>query len=106
MKVIILGAGEVGKGLAATLCLEKNDVIMVDIDEKLLEDLSETLDIMTFAGNGAWPSTLNKINVQEAQLFIAVTSYTETNILACTVAKQLNSDIRTVARVGSPDFFP
>ena len=43
MKVIILGAGEVGKGLAATLCLEKNDVIMVDKDEKLLEDLSETL---------------------------------------------------------------
>jgi len=106
MKVIILGAGEVGKGLAATLCLEKNDVIMVDIDEKLLEDLSETLDIMTYTGNGAWPSTLNNINVQEAQLFIAVTSFTETNILACSVAKQLNSDIRTIARVDSPDFFP
>ena len=106
MKVIILGAGEVGIGLAATLCMEKNDVVMVDIDEKLLEDLSETLDIMTFAGNGAWPSTLNKIRVQEAQLFIAVTSYTETNILACSVAKQLNNDIRTVARVGSPEFFP
>ena len=59
MKVIILGAGEVGKGLAATLCLENNDVVMVDKDEKLLEDLSETLDIMTYAGNGAWPTTLN-----------------------------------------------
>lgn len=106
MRVIILGAGEVGKGLAATLCLEMNDVVMVDIKEKLLEDISETLDIMTYTGNGAWPSTLNNVHVQDAQLFIAVTSYTETNILACNVAKQLNPDIRTVARVGSPDFFP
>ncbi len=106
MKVIILGAGEVGKGLAATLCLENNDVVMVDKNEKLLEELSETLDIMTYAGNGAWPETLNKISVQDAQLIVAVTSSTEVNILACNVAKQLNSDVRTIARVGSPHFFP
>ena len=96
MKVIILGAGEVGKGLAATLCLENNDVIMVDRDEKLLEDLSDTLDIMTYAGNGAWPSTLQAIDVQSAQLLVAVTDSTEVNILACQVAKKLNADIRTV----------
>lgn len=106
MKVIILGAGEVGKGLAATLCLENNDVVMVDKDEKLLEDLSEVLDIMTYAGNGAWPSTLSKIAVKDAQLIVAVTSSTEVNILACQVAKQLNSDIRTVARVSNAHFFP
>ena len=106
MKVIILGAGEVGKGLAATLCLENNDVIMVDKDEKLLEDLSETLDIMTYAGNGAWPATLDKIKVQESQLIVAVTNSTEVNILACSVAKEMNSDIRTVARVASANFFP
>ncbi|NQZ60525.1 MAG: Trk system potassium transporter TrkA [Lentisphaeraceae bacterium] len=106
MKVIILGAGEVGKGLAATLCLENNDVIMVDRDEKLLEDLSDTLDIMTYAGNGAWPSTLQAIDVQSAQLLVAVTDSTEVNILACQVAKKLNPDIRTVSRVSSPRFFP
>lgn len=106
MKVIILGAGEVGKGLAATLCLENNDVVMVDTDEKILEDLSETLDIMTYTGNGAWPSTLNAIGVQDAQLLVAVSNLDEVNILACAMAKQLNSDIRTVARVGYKDYFP
>ena len=105
MRVIILGAGEVGKGLAATLCLENNDVVMVDQDEKLLEDLSETLDIMIFAGNGAWPSTLNAIQVQDAQLIVAVSNLDEVNILSCSIAKQLNPDIRTVARVSNDDYF-
>jgi trk system potassium uptake protein len=105
MKVIILGAGEVGKGLAGTLCMENNDVVMVDQNEKLLEDLSETLDIMTFAGNGTWPSVMDKIGVLDAHLFVAVTNSTEANILACTVAKKINPNVRTVARVSSKDYF-
>lgn len=105
MRVIIIGAGEVGRGLAATLCLENNDVIMVDQDEKLLEELSETLDIMTYAGNGATPHTLNKINVDKAQLLVAVTNRTEANVLACQMAKIVNPELRTVCRVDSSDYF-
>ena len=106
MKVIIVGAGEVGKGLASTLCLEDNDVVVVDQNEQLLQDLSESLDIMTCSGNAATPNLLDRIGVSDAQLLVAVTHSTEVNVLSCQIAKSFNPNIRTISRISDPQFFP
>ena len=105
MKVIIIGAGEVGTGLAETLCLEKNEVVVVDHEERLLTDLSNKLDLMIIDGNGASGTVLTKAGVSDAQLLVSVTQSNEVNILSCHTAKQLNPSIRTICRVNDADFF-
>ena len=82
MKVIIIGAGEVGTGLAETLCLEKNAVVVVDKATTLLNDLANKFDLMIVSGNGASASILLKAGVKDAQLMVSVTQSNEVNVLA------------------------
>ena len=105
MKIIILGAGEVGKSLASILCHYNNDVIVVDQDEAILTDLSETYDVMTCVGNGSSPEVLSLINIASANLLITVTNSTTTNVLACVVGKTFNKDLTTICRVSDFHFF-
>ncbi|MGL4855255.1 MAG: NAD-binding protein, partial [Lentisphaeria bacterium] len=58
MHIIIVGAGEVGRFMASTLCTEGNNVVLIDTDEALLSEISEHLDVMTVHGNGARITTL------------------------------------------------
>jgi trk system potassium uptake protein len=105
MKVVIIGAGEVGTGLAETLCLEKNAVVVVDLDNDLLKNLSNKFDLMTINGNGASGKVLAEGDIQDANLMVAVTESNEVNVLSCHTAKILNPSIRTICRVNDTEYF-
>jgi len=89
MKILILGAGQVGGTLASNLASEKNDITIVDTDSARLAELQNQLDIRTVAGQAAHPTTLRKAGADDTDLLIAVTSSDETNMIACQIAHSL-----------------
>lgn len=106
MKIIILGAGQVGKAAAAHLAREEaNEVTVVDTNDELLRDLQDRLDIRTLSGNGAFPTTLDAAGAKYADIFIALTNSDEVNMVACQVVRTLfNKDSTRIARIRSPDY--
>jgi trk system potassium uptake protein TrkA len=97
MRIIIIGAGEVGAELAAKLSREDNDVTVIDKDMAPLERL-ESLDVLTVPGNGASLQTLEEAGVKTTDLLIAVTQVDEINIMACLLGKN-NGAKSTIARI-------
>ena len=88
MKIVILGAGQVGRTVAYQLSREEaNEVTVVDVNEDILRDLQDRIDIRTVAGNGAYPSVLEAAGIAEADILIALTNSDEVNIMACEVAR-------------------
>jgi len=87
MRVLIIGAGNAGRRLAARLCEERHDVVLVDQDSRRLEETSSQLDILTVRGNGASPAVLAEAQVEKAALFAAVTDNDEVNILSAMFAR-------------------
>ena len=106
MKVIIIGAGEVGYHIADILSKEKQDVILVDRDEERLKELAETLDVMTLHGSGSSPEILKKAGLGEADMVIAVTDSDETNMVACLLASTQSRVSFKIARIRNPQRFP
>lgn len=86
MKIIILGAGQVGASMADILASEANDVTLVDIDASHLRMLQDRLDIRTVVGNASFPMVLSQAGAEDADLLLAVTNSDEINMVACTVA--------------------
>src|SRR5688572_8057345 len=74
MKILILGAGQVGSSVAAALATEKNDITVVDTDHQKLRELAEKLDIRTVVGHASLPSVLAQAGAEDAGLLVAVTS--------------------------------
>jgi len=104
MKIIILGAGQVGGTLAQNLTTEDNDITVVDENQDQLTELAEHLDIQTICGNGAHPSVLEKAGIEDADLMIAVTNSDEINILACHLSHHLYHVSKKIARVRSQQY--
>jgi trk system potassium uptake protein TrkA len=86
MRILIVGAGNTGRNLASQLCEMKHDLVVVDKSKEKLESLEQQLDILTIEGSGSSPATLEKAEVEKADLVIAVTDSDEVNILACQYA--------------------
>ncbi|BBA33462.1 potassium transporter peripheral membrane protein [Methylocaldum marinum] len=105
MKIIILGAGQVGSSVLASLASEANDIVMVDTQPALLKDLQDRFDIGTVQGNAAHPTVLRRAGADEADMLIAVTSDDETNMLACLMADFLFKIPRKIARVRAIEYF-
>lgn len=105
MKIIILGAGQVGSSLLASLAGENNDIVMVDIRPDLLSKLQDRFDIRTVQGNAAHPTVLQNAGAAEAEMLIAATSDDETNMLACQMADILFKVPRKIARVRAIEYF-
>ncbi len=105
MKIIILGAGQVGSSLVARLSGERNDIVVVDLHNELLQKLQDRFDIRTVQGNAAHPNILQQAGAAEAELLIAATSDDETNMLACQMADMLFKVPRKVARVRAIEYF-
>jgi trk system potassium uptake protein TrkA len=101
MKILILGAGQVGSSVAANLASEANDITLVDIDDTVLDDLRDRLDIRTVAGRASHPAILEKAGIEDADMLIAVTNSDETNMVACRVAHTLFNTPTKIARVRS-----
>ena len=104
MKIIILGAGQVGATLADNLASEQNDVTVIDTDPALLEDLQERLDIRTVQGHASYPNVLRRAGADDADMIIAVTESDETNMLACKVAYTLFHTPTKIARVRAAEY--
>ena len=104
VKIIILGAGQVGGTLAEHLADEQNDITVVDEHAATLKRLQERLDIRTVLGNGAHPSTLMNAGAEDADMLIAVTDSDEINMLACSVVFTLYRTPTKISRVRSADY--
>ena len=104
MKIIILGAGQVGATLAENLASEANDVTVVDTDGALLSDLQDRLDLRTVQGFCSHPSVLRRAGADDADMIIAVTESDETNMLACEIASTLFHTPTKIARVRSAEY--
>ncbi|WP_263143663.1 Trk system potassium transporter TrkA [Pseudomonas sp. RIT-PI-AD] len=99
MKIIILGAGQVGGTLAEHLASEANDITVVDTDGERLRDLGDRLDIRTIQGHGSFPTVLRQAGADDADMLVAVTNSDETNMVACQVAYTLFHTPTKIARV-------
>ena len=102
MKIIIIGAGEIGYDLASVLSKEKHDVIVVDRDKACLDKVSENLDVLCFEGNATSAEDLVDSGVQDADIMIAVTSIDEVNMIASLMSKRLGAEM-VIARVRSDE---
>ena len=102
MRVIVVGAGEVGSSIAASLA-DEHEVVVVDVDGDRVEALTYDLDVLAIEGDGAAIETLREAGLEASDLLIAVTDDDETNIVSCGTAKTLD-DVTTIARVRNTKF--
>ena len=99
MKIIILGAGQVGATLAENLVSEHNDVTIVDTNPALLQELQDRLDLRTVRGYASHPQVLRQAGADDADMIIAVTERDETNMVACQIAYTLFHTPTKIARI-------
>jgi len=99
MKIIILGAGQVGLSVAANLVSEDNDITLVDINPSALQVISERYDLRTVTGVASHPSVLEKAGAKDAEMILAVTNSDEVNMIACQVAYTLFHTPTKIARI-------
>ena len=104
MKIIILGAGQVGGTLAEHLANEQNDITVVDTDGDKLRALTDHLDIGTVVGGASHPNTLYHAGAEDADMLVAVTNSDEINMMACQVAHTLFKTPSKICRVRSPNY--
>ena len=104
MKIIILGAGQVGGTLTEHLADEQNDVTVVDSSDSALRQLQERLDIRTVKGDASKPTTLADAGAQDADMLIAVTDSDEVNMLACAIAYTLYRTPTKICRIREVDY--
>lgn len=102
MKIVIIGAGEIGYDLASVLSKEKHDVIVLDRDRDCLDKVTENLDVLTHEGNATSAKDLVDTGVQDADILIAVTSIDEVNMIASMMSKRLGADM-VIARIRSDE---
>ena len=99
MKIIILGAGQVGSSVAANLCNEANDITIIDTNPAALQNLQDRFDLRTIVGHGSYPEVLTQAGAQDADMIIAVTNSDETNMIACQIAYTLFRTPTKIARI-------
>jgi trk system potassium uptake protein TrkA len=105
MKVLILGAGQVGRTAAYHLSREPaNEVTVVDTNEELLRDLQDRLDIRAVAGHASYPSVLESAGIVDTDVLVALTSSDEVNIVACEIAHALYRTPTKIARIRAPEY--
>ena len=105
MKILILGAGQVGRTAAHHLSREEaNEVTVVDINEDVLRDLQDRLDVRTVAGNAAHPTVLEAAGAAEADIIVALTNSDEVNMMACEVAFTLFRTPTKIARIRAAEY--
>ena len=99
MKILILGAGRVGRSVAESLVSDANDITVVDTSQERIQMLQDRFDLLGIVGDACSPSVLSSAGAMDADLLIAVTASDETNLVACTLAAQLFNIPMRIARV-------
>lgn len=103
MKIVIAGAGEVGSHVAKLLSREDQDITLIDADATKLSVLDANYNLLTRRGSPTSFAVLKAAGVEKCDLFIAVTPYENTNVIACSIAKSLGA-VKTVARIDNYEF--
>jgi trk system potassium uptake protein TrkA len=104
MKILILGAGQVGGTLAEHLSSEQNDITLIDSNGDRLRELQDKLDIGTVAGQACYPEILRKAGAEDTDLLIAVTNSDEINMIACQIAYSLFNIPKIISRIRSQSY--
>ena len=104
MRVLIIGAGEVGSHLARRLSEEDHDVVVIESDPERAERVSEQLDVLVVEGNGASLPVLEEAGIRSSDLLLAVTSKDEVNLIASLAASRLDVGFRA-ARISNPEYY-
>jgi trk system potassium uptake protein len=104
MRILIVGAGEVGFHLAQQLSTENHDVFLIESDPERARRIQDAMDAIVVEGNGASLTILEKAGVAKADLLLAVTSRDEINLMACLSASQYEVPIK-IARVSGSDYY-
>lgn len=104
MRIVIVGAGQVGGTLAENLVRENNDITVVDVDGARLAELQDRLDIRTVQGVGSYPDVLFEAGTKDADMLVAVTNSDEVNITACQVAYSLYKTPERIARIRAGNY--
>ncbi len=105
MKIVVVGAGQVGSTLAENLAKEHHDVTVVDVEPMRLRALQDRLDLRTVQGFGSYPGVLRQAGAKDSDMLIAVTDSDEVNMVACQVAYSLFSIPTKIARIRSHHYF-
>ncbi len=101
MKIIVVGCGKVGASITAQLAGHGHDIAVIDHNSSVIEEITNSYDVMGLVGNGASYSMQKEAGVEEADLLIAVTNSDEQNMLCCLVARKAGG-CSTIARVRNP----
>ena len=104
MKIIILGAGQVGSSVAANLASEDNDITVVDTDTARLQALQDRFDLRTITGLASYPDVLKSAGADDADMILAVTNSDETNMVACQIAYSMFHTPTKIARVRATEY--
>jgi trk system potassium uptake protein len=104
VKIIILGASQVGSSVAENLASEANDITVVDLNPEPLRALQDHLDLRTVIGHGSHPDVLASAGAEDADMLVAVTDDDETNMIACQVAYTLFHTPMKIARVRASSY--
>ncbi len=104
MKIIIVGAGQVGFTIASRLARENKDVVVIDADPEAVSRVSDSIDAETVVGSGSSPLVLEDAGIKGADMLLAVTNSDETNLVACLMADILSPSTKKLARVRDKDY--
>jgi trk system potassium uptake protein len=104
LKIIIVGAGEVGFHIASHLAQENKDVVVIDHDTDAIRRVSDNIDVQIVQGSGSSPDSLLEAGIKEAEILLAVTNSDETNLVACLVADIISPTTKKLARIRAAAF--
>ena len=104
MRIVIVGAGEVGFHIASRLSHENKDVVVIDNNPEALRRVSENIDVQVIQGSGSSPLVLEEAGVKSAEILLAVTNHDETNLVTCLIADILSPSTRKLARIREADY--
>ena len=104
MKILIVGAGEVGFHIASHLARENKDVVIIDKDPAAIRHVSDNIDVQVVNGPGSSPVILEESGIKEAEILLAVTDSDETNLVACLVANLISPSTKKIARIRHADY--
>lgn len=102
VRIVVVGAGEVGEYVSERLSRQGHDVALVERDARRLRRVQEHLDVQPVVGNGASPHTLEEAGVEKADLLVAVTNSDEVNLIASLLGKQAGVEA-TIVRLEEAD---
>ena len=104
MKIVIVGAGEVGFHIAGHLALEKKEVVVIDKNADAIRRVSDNLDVQVIQGSGSSPVVLEEAGIRDAEIILAVTDSDEANLVACLTTNMLSPSTQKLTRVRDGDF--